>query len=132
MFFRFLKISNWNLCWIFDNIFNFEKIEFWTMIKKQNNHVPLRPLSDQLRTIELKFFILSCSPTLIRQVTIIIYNAVFSEIRYIGNLSTQKWAKLTDICGRKWPTEWDNRSIHHQNSRSITKWAYRSGQYQNI
>ena len=71
------------------------------MIKKQNNHVPLRPLSDQLRTIELKFFILSCSPTLIRQVTIIIYNAVFSEIRYIGNMSTKKWAKLTDICGRQ-------------------------------
>ena len=59
------------------------------MIKKQNNHVPLRPLSDQLRTIELKFFILSCSPTLIRQVTIIIYNAVFSEIRYIGNMNTK-------------------------------------------
>ena len=30
--------------------------------KKQNNHVPLRPLSDQLRTIELKFFILQSNP----------------------------------------------------------------------
>jgi len=48
---------------IFRILNNIWKIEFWTiLIKKQNNHVPLRPLSDQLRTIELKFFILQSNP----------------------------------------------------------------------
>ena len=65
IFSRFKKFSNfWQYFknWILDDI-----------DKKQNNHVPLRPLSGQLRTIELRFFILSCSPTLVRQVKIIIF-----------------------------------------------------------
>ena len=56
----FKKCLRFEIFRILDNIW---KIEFWTiLIKKQNNHVPLRPLSDQLRTIELKFFILQSNP----------------------------------------------------------------------